>query len=162
MQKQEAYLGLGSNLGDKKRNIEKACDLISNEIGQIIGSSSFYVTEPWGVNNQDEYLNCVVRIFTDLEPGFLLAKLHSVEDKIGRVRDEKWGPRTIDIDLLYYGKYVIDRDDLIIPHPELTERNFVLTPLAEIAPDYQHPVFKLTNKELLDFCADKSKVVKFA
>lgn len=160
MQKQEAYLGLGSNLGDKKLNLEKACDLISTEIGQIIGFSSFYQTEPWGVTGQDEYLNRVVRIFTDLEPSYLLAQLHKVEDLLGRVRDEKWGPRIIDIDLLYYGKYVIDRDDLIIPHPELTERNFVLAPLAEIAPEYIHPVFKLTNKELLDFCTDTCKVVK--
>ncbi len=160
MQKQEAYLGLGSNLGNKKLNLEKAYDLISTEIGQIIGFSSFYITEPWVVSDQDEYLNCVVRVFTDFEPSFLLAQLHKIEDKIGRVRDEKWGSRIIDIDLLYYGKYVIDRDDLIIPHPELTERNFVLTPLAEIAPDYSHPVFRLTNQELLNLCTDKSKVLK--
>lgn len=160
MQKQEAYLGLGSNLGDKKENLEKACHLISSEIGQIIGFSSLYITEPWGNTEQDQYINQVVRIFTDLDPAFLLAQLHKIEDKIGRIRDEKWGPRIIDIDLLYYGKYVIDRDDLIIPHPELTERNFVLEPLAEIAPDYMHPVFRLSNKELLGFCADTSKVSK--
>jgi 2-amino-4-hydroxy-6-hydroxymethyldihydropteridine diphosphokinase len=160
MQKQEAYLGLGSNLGDKKSNMSKACDLISSEIGQIIGFSSLYKTEPWGNIDQDEYLNQVVRIFTDLEPGFLLSQLHKIEDMLGRTRDEKWGPRLIDIDLLYYGTYVIDRDDLIIPHPELIERNFVLEPLTEIAPDYLHPVFKLTNKELLEFCSDTSKVIK--
>lgn len=160
MQRQEAYLGLGSNLGDKIENIKKACDLISSEIAQIIGFSSFYQTEPWGSTDQPEYINRVVRIFTDHEPLFLLKELHRIEDKLGRIRDEKWGPRIIDIDLLYYGKYVIDRDDLIIPHPELTERNFVLVPLSEISPDYLHPVFKLTNKELLDFCTDKSKVVK--
>lgn len=160
MQRQEAYLGLGSNLGDKIENIQKACDLISSEIAQIIGFSSFYQTEPWGSTDQPEYINRVVRIFTDHEPLFLLKELHRIEDKLGRIRDEKWGPRIIDIDLLYYGKYVIDRDDLIIPHPELTERNFVLVPLSEISPDYLHPVFKLTNKELLDFCTDKSKVVK--
>ncbi|MFN0047668.1 MAG: 2-amino-4-hydroxy-6-hydroxymethyldihydropteridine diphosphokinase [Cytophagales bacterium] len=160
MQKQEAYLGLGSNLGDKKENIEKACNLISSEISQIIGFSSFYQTEPWGNSDQAEYLNRVVRIFTDLEPGYLLAQLHKIEDQLGRIRDEKWGARTIDIDLLYYGHFVIDRDDLIIPHPELIERNFVLEPLTEMAPNYLHPVFQLTNRELLEFCTDTSKVSK--
>lgn len=160
MQKQEAFIGIGTNLGDKPTNLRNALQLIESELGQIIGVSSVYSTEPWGVTNQEEFLNQVVRIYTDLEPAYLLKRIHELEDALGRVRTEKWGPRVIDIDLLYYGKYVIDRDDLIIPHPELTERNFVLAPLAEIAPDFVHPIFKLTNKELLDFCSDTSKVVK--
>lgn len=160
MQKQELYLGLGSNLGNKIENIQKACDYIAQEVDTIISFSSLYQTEAWGNVEQDDFINQVIRLYSDLEPTFLLKTLLNIEEKIGRIRDEKWGPRLIDIDLLYYGKFVIDRDDLIIPHPELTERKFVLTPLVEIAPDFQHPIFKLSNKELLDFCGDSRKVVK--
>ena len=160
MLKQELYLGLGSNLGDKIVNINKACDYISTEVGTIISLSSLYQTQAWGNINQDDFLNQVIRLYSDLEPTFLLKTILNIETKIGRIRAEKWAPRIIDIDLLYYGKYVIDREELTIPHPELTERRFVLTPLAELSPDFQHPIFKLSNQELLDFCTDHRKVTK--
>jgi 2-amino-4-hydroxy-6-hydroxymethyldihydropteridine diphosphokinase len=160
MQKQELYLSLGSNLGNKHENIRKAFDMITLEVGDIISSSALYKTQAWGNEDQEDFLNQVVRLYSDLEPTFLLKTLLAIEDKLGRVRDDRWGPRLIDIDILYYGNYVIDRDDLIIPHPELTERKFVLVPLSEIAPTYQHPIFRLSNVELLEFCTDTRGVEK--
>jgi 2-amino-4-hydroxy-6-hydroxymethyldihydropteridine diphosphokinase len=160
VQKQEIFLGLGSNIGDKKSYLKKACDLIEQEIGQIIGFSSLYITQPWGNTNQEKFINQVIRLIADVEPKFLLDKVAEIENSLGRVRDVNWGPRTIDIDILYFGKYVIDRESLQIPHPELTERKFVLVPLVEIAPNFVHPIFKLSNKELLEFCTDTLVVTK--
>ena len=160
MATQEVFLGLGSNIGDTKNNLEKACNMLNTEVGHISSLSSFYTTKPWGKTDQEDFLNQVIRIFTDLGPQTLLHKIQKIEQELGRVKGEKWGPRSIDIDILYYGQMVLDIEDLQLPHQELTERKFVLVPLAEVAPDFVHPIFKLSNRELLDYCQDSLEVVK--
>lgn len=129
----EAYLGLGSNLGDRKGNLQGAIELISNhpEIN-ILKLSSIYETKPFGYTEQPNFLNMVIAISTTLEPKELLTALLNIENELGRKRDLHWGPRTIDIDILLYENRVIDLEDLQIPHPYLTERLFVLIPLSEI------------------------------
>lgn len=160
MAAREVFLGLGSNQGDKIQLLNHACDLINNQLGSIIKKSSFFNTQPWGKVDQDNFVNQVIRIWTEIEPKIFLDILQSIELSMGRVRNEKWAARTIDIDILYFGQLIIDTEILQIPHPELTERRFVLEPLCEIAPDFLHPIFKLSNNELLAFCEDTLQVSK--
>jgi 2-amino-4-hydroxy-6-hydroxymethyldihydropteridine diphosphokinase len=162
MAAREVFLGLGSNQGDKHQNLQSSLDKISQKIGAIMGTSSFYKTQPWGNLNQDFFVNQVIRIWTELQPKEILQEIISIESELGRVRTEKWGSRIIDIDILYYGNLIIDNEEIQIPHAELTERRFVLVPLVEIAPDFLHPIFKLSNKELLEFCEDKLTVEKIS
>ncbi len=142
------YVGLGSNLGDRAANLAEA-RLRLNESGRIIAASSIYETEPWGVDpGQPDFLNQVVALATPLPPAGLLELLLSIERDMGRVRSAPGDPRLIDLDLLLYGDEVIDEPGLTIPHPRMTERAFVLDPLAEIAPDAIHPVSGLSISEL--------------
>ncbi|MFT3784247.1 MAG: 2-amino-4-hydroxy-6-hydroxymethyldihydropteridine diphosphokinase [Nibricoccus sp.] len=130
-----AYLGLGSNLGDRKRFLSDAILAINSASGiRVEKISSIYETDPVGVVDQPKFLNLVVEIATTLEPKDLLASCLGIEKKLGRVRKERWGPRTIDIDVLWFGGEVVDQPELTLPHPRLKERAFVLAPLAEIAP----------------------------
>lgn len=149
MGREVVYLGLGSNLGDKVSNCLRALeDLSSSGQNNIQAISSLYKTEPIGYREQDWFINCVAEVITPLSPRSLLQLLQGVEERMGRSRTFRWGPRVIDLDILLYGAEVIEEADLIIPHPHLHERGFVLIPLAELAPDLIHPVLKKTVKEL--------------
>ncbi|MBU1992755.1 MAG: 2-amino-4-hydroxy-6-hydroxymethyldihydropteridine diphosphokinase [Patescibacteria group bacterium] len=129
----EVYLGLGSNIGDREGNLEKACEMVG-----ALKKSSIHETEPFGVLDQPKFLNMVCKIETELSPRELLNHVKNIEKKIGRKKREKWGPREIDIDILFYGDIIVDEPDLQIPHPGISEREFVLKPLREIAPDKIH------------------------
>jgi len=142
-----AYLSLGSNLGDRQKFIYSAVGLIENfcKISQL---SSLYQTPPWGKTNQPLFLNACLSIQTNLSPTMLLDRLKNIESTLGREPTEKWGPREIDIDILFYDQRQIKQENLIIPHPVLQDRAFVLVPLAEIAPDLIHPILKKSISEL--------------
>ncbi len=152
------YLGLGSNLGDRQANLDRALEFLSQRVrmGKI---SSIYDTEPLGDSNQPRFLNLVCQAFTRLEPPALLALAKGIERKLGRV-GKSGTPRTIDIDILLYDDQVIDTPELVIPHPKMTERAFVLIPLDEIASDTVHPVTEKTMKELLQKATEKQGVLK--
>lgn len=157
-----AYLGLGSNLGERISYIEKAL----SEIGKIkdtikTRSSSIYETEPWGNIKQDYYLNCVIEIETGLDAGNLLKELKDIEKKLGRIYNKKWSEREIDIDLLFYGGEIIQNDFMKVPHPQIENRRFVLIPMNEIAPGFIHPVFKKTITELLKDTEDNLNVTVY-
>ncbi|MFD2522425.1 2-amino-4-hydroxy-6-hydroxymethyldihydropteridine diphosphokinase [Emticicia soli] len=160
MKSNQVYLGLGSNLGNRQENLALARQLITEQIGDIVAQSSIYETAAWGLTDQNDFLNQVICINTEYEPSEVLKKVLAVELSMGRVREIKWGARLIDIDILYYNDAVITLDNLIVPHPFIQERRFVLAPLAEIAPDFVHPQLKQTNAALLAHCADTSEVIK--
>jgi 2-amino-4-hydroxy-6-hydroxymethyldihydropteridine diphosphokinase len=139
-----AFLGLGTNLGDKKENLVKAISLLKKrEDISIIKESSRYITTPVGFVDQPDFLNAVIMIKTELTPYELLEICQTVEQKLKRERLIRWGPRTIDIDILLFDEIVMETDELWIPHPRMHERKFVLEPLAEIAPEVLHPIFRL-------------------
>ncbi|MBM4432645.1 MAG: 2-amino-4-hydroxy-6-hydroxymethyldihydropteridine diphosphokinase [Chloroflexi bacterium] len=140
------YLSLGSNMGDREDNLKKALDFLSQRL-RIEKVSSLYDTEPVGNPNQPRFLNMVCQAFTTLGPKELLNMVKGIESKMGRFSAERNAPRPIDVDILFYGDQVIETPELVIPHPRLTERAFVLIPLAEIAPDLKHPVFGKTIME---------------
>jgi len=148
------YLLLGSNLADKRVNIQRAFDLIELKIGNIILNSSLYETEPLGIIDQDTYLNQVIKVESKFSPKSLLGKCNKIESIIGRKRSEKWGERIIDIDILYYNDLVISDNELIIPHPEIQNRRFTLELLVELAPDLIHPILQKNQKQLLLECTD--------
>ncbi len=137
----EVYLCLGSNLGERKENLSKAIELLSQRF-RVSEVSSTYETEAVGVANHPHFLNMVVKAYTMLEPAGLLLLIKGIERKLGRLPGPRNAPRTIDIDILFYGDQVIDTPELVIPHPRLTERAFVLVPLNEIAPTLVHPLNK--------------------
>ena len=154
------YLGLGSNLGNRQENLNLACARISEIIGTIVAQSSIYETAAWGLKEQNDFLNLVICIKTEYEAPEVLTKVLAVEQSMGRIREVKWGARTIDIDILYYNDEIIKLNYLTVPHPFIQERRFVLTPLAEVAPDFVHPQLKQTNATLLADCTDTSEVIK--
>lgn len=156
------YLLLGSNSGDKIKILKKAAALISQKIGHLKLLSSIYQTEPWGNKDQPAFLNQVLLAETKLQPLEVLKYILEIEKAEGRVRTEKWTPRTLDIDILYYDDQIIVSSELKVPHAELHNRKFTLIPLAEIAPDFKHPVFNLTNKEILARCKDELGVKKLS
>jgi len=143
------YLSLGSNVGDRDANLRSAIERL-HAIGEVVAVSSFYETEPVEFTAQPWFLNCVVKLSTEKMPKQLLAGILDVEQRMGRRRTQKKGPRTIDVDILLFGNSIIETKGLTVPHPAMHERRFVLEPLAEIAPDVRHPAFKRTIRELRD------------
>ena len=155
-----AYLGLGSNMGDRQENLERALDFLSQRL-RIQKVSSIYDTEPVGDVNQPRFLNMVCQVYTSLTPMALLTLGKGVEGKMGRVSGKANTPRPIDIDILFYGDQIIETPELVIPHPRLVERAFVLIPLAQIAPDLVHPVSGKTIKELLERLTEVKGVLEW-
>ena len=144
------YLGLGSNLGEREKNCLEAIKLLKENGIAVVRQSSLIETEPWGMTDQPHFINMAAEVETGLPPHQLLALLMSIENKMGRDRTMKWGPRIIDLDILLYDDLIIDTEELTVPHPFLHERDFVLRPLAEIAPDKVHPLLKKTVRKLLE------------
>jgi 2-amino-4-hydroxy-6-hydroxymethyldihydropteridine diphosphokinase len=162
MRGEDVFLSLGSNLGDRRQALEGA-ERALLEVGfETAARSAMYETEPVGGPAQGEYLNRILRGRTEHEPPALLAACLGVERGAGRVRAERNGPRTLDVDILLYGSEVRDEPGLVIPHPRLHERRFVLVPLAEIAPHLVHPVLHLTIAELLARCPDRGHVERLS
>jgi len=155
-----AYLGLGSNMGDRQDYLERALDFLSQRI-RIEKVSSIYDTEPVGNVDQPRFLNMVCQVSTSLPPMALLTLGKGIESKLGRVSAKSNAPRPIDVDILFYGDQIIETPELVIPHPRLTERAFVLIPLAQIAPDLVHPVNNKTIKELLEGLTEVQGVFKW-
>jgi 2-amino-4-hydroxy-6-hydroxymethyldihydropteridine diphosphokinase len=154
-----AYIGIGSNVGDREANCRKAIELLA-EAGRVISVSSLYYTEPVGYKEQEDFINAVVSLETDLSARELLDACHAIEDRLGRKRTLRWGPRTIDLDILLHGDLMMSQPDLVIPHPLMATRKFVLAPLAEIAPEVVHPVLRKTAAQLLHELKDAYTVMK--
>lgn len=143
-----AFLHTGSNLGNRFDNLWEANQEIENCVGKIINASQFYETKAWGIENQPDFINQALEVETELSPDELLNAILEIEMKLGRIRAIKWEARLIDIDILFYEEQIINTPKLIIPHPRLQERNFVLIPMMEIAPDFVHPVFQKSIESL--------------
>lgn len=157
-----AFLLTGGNLGDRLSNLEQAALLINVNCGDIIKQSSIYKTAAWGFKDQPDFYNQALQIQTTLLPEELMKNLLLVEEKLGRKRTIKMGPRIIDIDILLMDDFIINSSILTVPHPRLPERKFALTPLAEIASNVMHPVLHKSILELLDECTDDLPVYKIS
>ena len=142
------HLGLGSNLGDRKEYLSMACNQLRSEAVREFRASSIYESEPLLKMHQPKYFNMVICGLTVLSPPELLKKCQQIEIRSGRIRRERWGSREIDIDILSYGSRIIDNDDLLIPHPEIENRSFVLMPMFELSPEWLHPETGITIREL--------------
>jgi 2-amino-4-hydroxy-6-hydroxymethyldihydropteridine diphosphokinase len=155
------FIALGSNLGDRAGWLWQAQEkLFGAPSVQLVAASSVYETEPVGKIDQPAFLNQVLAVRTTLAPEELLSRLLQVERELGRVRSERWGPRNIDLDLLAFGGRIFKTERLVLPHPELHRRRFVLQPWAEIAPEFIVPGFSVTVEELLENCEDNKRVQK--
>ena len=157
-----AVLSLGRNVGNRLKYIRYALALMSTDHCHFLRRSSVYETEAWGNTEQAPFYNAVLEIETELSARELMNKILEIEKILGRIRTEKWAPRTIDIDILFFNKEIINEEHLTIPHPYLQERKFVLIPLDEIMPDFIHPVLNKTISELLAELKDSSPVITVA
>lgn len=151
----KAILLIGGNLGNRTAHLREAVQQINRQAGKVEMTSALYETAPWGQVQQPDYLNQALLVSTDMDPLTLLHTILEIERHIGRIRQEKWGARVIDIDIIFYNDAIISLPELKIPHPQLQNRQFVLVPLQEILPDWQHPVLHKTVRELLALCTDE-------
>lgn len=159
----QVFIGIGSNLGDKREYIQKALGELKKMKDTVYRTcSSLYDTEPVGVKIQPKFLNMVVEVHTTLDPHDILRALKNIEVSVGRKQHEHWGPREIDLDLLYYGDKIMNDEILHLPHPEIPRRRFVLVPMKEIAENFFDPLQRLTIGELLRYCSDTSTVRKLS
>ena len=154
----KAYLLTGGNTGDRKHYLKQAIDLIEESCGKIRKQSALYETEAWGKNDQPSFLNQALLLHTSMNAPELMQQLLAVEEKMGRRRGEKYGPRIIDIDVLLYNDAILESSIITVPHPEMANRRFALTPLAEIAAGIMHPLLKKSIRELLKVCPDQLAV----
>ncbi len=154
-------LGIGGNIGNKQANFQKVFDLIEKDLGKVVLSSSIYETPPWGFHADDAFWNQVLVIETILEAVELLWRITKIEEGFERKRgNERYSSRQMDVDILYFDDDFMETKNLIIPHPRIHERKFVLVPLCEIAPNFKHPLRRLTSLEMLDSCRDDSIIKK--
>ena len=155
-----AFLLIGGNMGNRSRYLEEAYQAIEKQCGRIVSVSSVYETEAWGMEDQNAFLNQALKLQTKLSAADLLTGLLKIEESLGRKRDRKYGPRTIDIDILLFNDDIIELENLRVPHPELHNRRFALECLNEIGSDEIHPLFKKTIHQLLAECPDPLSVNK--
>ena len=158
----EVYLQLGSNIGERLDNLNQSIKIITERIGNVLEKSSVYESTPWGVENQRNFLNQVIFVKSNFDPYTILDLVLQIEKDMGRVRIEKWGERIIDIDILFIDDFIIESENLCIPHEFIAKRKFVLQPMCEIAPDFIHPKLNKTISQLLEECIDEEKVNVYA
>jgi 2-amino-4-hydroxy-6-hydroxymethyldihydropteridine diphosphokinase len=144
-----AYIGIGSNIGNREENCKKAIELLTEKGIKVSKCSSMIETKPWGIEDQPKFINMAIEVETALPPEELLKNLKTIEEHLGRHDNIRWGPRIIDLDILFYDNLIIKTKELEIPHPAIKDREFVLKPLSEIAPDKIHPVLNKSIKSLL-------------
>lgn len=156
----KVILSLGSNLGDRMLNIRNAEDLIESAIGVIESRSGYYETAPWGKLDQQDFINSAVSLNTDDMPSELLVKIQEIEKTLGRKKLEKWGPRIIDIDIIFYADWIVKKQHLMIPHPQIHRRNFVMAPILDIEKNIMHPKLNKAIEELYLDSSDKCEVKK--
>lgn len=154
------YLLLGTNLGNKLNNLQQATERIMGRVGDVTAVSWLYQTDAWGKTDQAVFLNQVLCVDTQLSPTELLDQIQQIEIDLGRERHEKWGARTIDIDILFYEQQTVITQRLLIPHPYLHTRRFTLMPLNDLAPSFVHPILHKTTQQLLDECQDPLNVTR--
>ncbi len=155
----ELYLLLGSNLGEKLKNLDTALAAINAQIGKVESSSSLYETEPWGEIPTETFINQMLKVNTKLSPQQVMEKIISIEESMGRTREKKWENRIIDIDIIFYGKEIISSQSLQIPHPQFEKRNFAILPMMELAPDFVHPSLNLSIEEIYLSSKDEGEVM---
>ncbi|MHA4896107.1 2-amino-4-hydroxy-6-hydroxymethyldihydropteridine diphosphokinase [Pedobacter sp. PWIIR3] len=160
LDKGNVYLLLGSNLGNRKKLLTEAVRQIELRIGKVFSRSSYYETAAWGNTDQPAFLNIALGINTSLTPLSVLRQAMAIEEHLGRIRLDKWGARLIDIDIIFYDDLFINSSELIIPHPEMAKRRFVLEPLNEIAPEFVHPIAQKSVSTLLAELTDQLEVSK--
>ena len=158
----EVYLQLGSNIGERLDNLNQSIKIITERIGNVLEKSSVYESTPWGVENQRNFLNQVIFVKSNFDPYAILDLVLQIEKDMGRIRIEKWGERIIDIDILFIDDFIIESENLCIPHEFIAKRKFVLQPMCEIAPGFIHPKLNKTISQLLEECIDEEKVNVYA
>ncbi len=157
----KTYLLLGSNMGNSSSQLQKAIGFIKKQVGSPFRLSALYQTAAWGNTNQPDFLNQVIVVETKLDAAQTMRALLDIEKRMGRIRTEKNAPRIIDIDILFFNKEIINQTDLVVPHPQIQNRRFVLTPLNELSPNFKHPVLNRSVHELFIHCPDQLNVKKF-
>ena len=152
----DLILHIGSNIGNREANLSACIDLLQIHLGDIINTSGIYATEAWGIKDQPEFLNQAIHLNTFLPAGDVLRIIQKVECIIGKEKEFHWGPRRIDIDIIFYGDKIIDESGLKVPHPRMQDRAFVLLPLQDIVPEFIHPIMKVSVDQLVKECKDQS------